>query len=197
MLGPITTPLRTLLFASGGAGLAWLWYHWGHWQTALIVVLVWAVLVVVQYVAVQRITTKPMLALRLFELRLLGIAIVSAATAAAVIVVTVSLAAPEGADTATKEMITAATAALTAFISGIAVAAKDADESIGDLVEEQFQSKFVRAPDPAGAGQTQLPAGSDAEKAVFTSYEYGWTDWSKKVRLERVTELDKYLSTKS
>ena len=190
MFAPFTTPLRTLLFAAGGAGLAWVWYDVSEWFAAFIALLVWLLVLVSQGVADSMVATQPLAALQLFELRILGIAAVSAALAASVIIVTVELAAPDTAGAATKELIAAVTAAVTAFMTGISVSAEDADGSIGDFVKAKFQDRFVAASTTEKrSDQVALPDGSRALKAIYTTYEYGWNDWSKATRKARITAL--------
>ena len=77
-LGPIATPLRAMLFAAGGVGLAWLWYNAAPWVPLVIVAMAWAITVALQSYAGTRITSKPSTALTLYEFRLLGVAAVSA-----------------------------------------------------------------------------------------------------------------------
>lgn len=190
MLGPLATPLRTMLFAAGGAGLAWLSYNTHPAFPIVLVAVCWAVVLVTQWAANTMLRTQPVAALQLYEFRLLGIALVSAAAAAAVIIIAVELAAPKGADAATKEMITSATAALTAFITGVTVSAEDSDSSIGDFIRDRVRECYVAAnADDIPADAVVVEPGTKAWKAVYTTFEYEWTDWTSSNRKARINAL--------
>jgi len=202
LLGPILTPLRSLAFALGGALLAWAWFSVSPAIPICVVAGVWFVTVAVQARAKSLITTKPQIALQLFEWRLLGIVVVSAGAAALVIVVTVWFTLDDeqktGLSTSTQQVLAAVGAALTAFIGAVSVSAESADENIGDLVKSKFREKFV-VDEPAGPGQVRIDtakaAGSRADRALNSVKDYGWTDWSKDTRAKRVQAISAYLES--
>jgi hypothetical protein len=195
MLSTFSTPLRTALFALGGAALAWLWYDVNKALPVVIVLLILVLVGGLQSYASRCVTTQPMRALRLMETRVLGIGVASAAGAALVIIVGVELVAGKGVDSSLKAIVTAATAALSAFITGMTISGEDVDGKIGDYVQSQFQARFTMEGQKDGAGRVALPKGSDALYSVFTFHEHGWTDWSKSTREKRVTVLDAYVNS--
>lgn len=201
LLGPIVTPLRALAFALGGALLAWTWFNLGPWVPILIVSIVWLLTGALQAYASSQIPTKPLRALKLMEWRLLGIVVVSAAAAALVIVLAVAFTLTdqqeEAISVANREVISAVGAALAAFIGAMSISAEAADEHIGDLVKSTFRQKFVTDANPApGQGRiaTNTEAGIKADRALNSSMDYGWTDWSRDTRRERVEAIDAYIN---
>ena len=106
---------------------------------------------------------------------------------------TVSLTAAAGKDDPVKEVVTQVSAALTALISGLVVATKDADETLGKRIAKEFQARFTVVGQEE-EGKTALKADSPSLLAVFTRYENGWTDWSKDNRDARVASLDEHLA---
>ncbi len=202
LLGPVTTPLRSLAFALGGALLAWSWYNLNPVVPLAVVALAWLITILVQRWADGLITTDPKKALSLLEFRLVGIAIVSAGAAALVIVVTVwftlDKAVADALATSTSKVIAAVSAALTSFVGGIALSAEKMDGNVGDVVMEKFREKFS-VNEEAGPGQVRIdsstPAGELADKALNSSTDFGWTDWSSKYRKKRVDAIAAYLES--
>lgn len=202
LLGPVATPLRSLAFALGGAALAWAWFSIGPFLPILLVFGVWGITIAGQAYASSLITTNPVRALAWFEWRLLGIVVVSAGAAALVIIVTVWFTLDDNQKkelaTSTQQVIAAVGAALTAFIGAVSVTGESADSSVGDLVKTKFRNKFTVG-EPAGAGQVRIDTGTEAgkraDRALYSSKDYGWTDWSRENRRLRAEALGKYVSS--
>ena len=101
--------------------------------------------------------------------------------------------------TSTQEMWAALGAALTAFFAAVAVSGEAVDEGVGDLVKTKLREKFVYDSDRPGKGQvvidTQTDAGTKADRALNSSEDYGWTDWSRANRKARVDAIAEYLAT--
>lgn len=204
LLGPLLTPLRSLVFALGGAALAWAWFELDPLVPILTVAVIWVLVVAIQAYAVSKITSDPVTALRLFEWRLLGIVVVSAGAAALVIIVTVWFTLDkdqkETLATSTQEVIAAVGAALTAFIGAVSVSAETADKNIGDLVKSKFREKFAvdEIPKPGQRKiSTDTDAGLRANRALNSVKDYGWNDWSKETRAKRAKAISDYLAIQS
>lgn len=198
LLAPFLTPLRTLLFALGGVVLAWLWFTWSPWAPIIIVGAAWAGNIGLQHWAENHITTHPMRALALLEWRLLSIAAVSAGMAAIVIVLAVTVAGGQEAtsDPQSKELIGAVGAALSAFVAAVGISAEDSDERVGNMVRDTFRARFV-TDGQAASDQMNIDSsteeGAKADRALNSSHDYGWKDWSRATRRERVAAVDAYL----
>lgn len=203
LLGPIATPLRSLLFSLGGAGLAGAWFSLSWMVPVAIVVLAWAVTLGLQRFAESQIARNPIRALDLLEWRLFGIVVVSAGTSALVIIFTVWFTLDgeqaRGLSASSQETLAAVGAALTAFIGAVSVSSESADENVGDVVREKFREKFVFDDLPVRNDQRFVDptteAGRKADRALNSNYDYGWTDWCRANRRERVQALHDYVQS--
>lgn len=192
MLNTLGPPLRSLGFAAGGAAIAWAWFTLGWWPPVLVVAALFAVAVAVQKRGERLVATAPARALQLMETRIVAVAVLTAASGALALVVTVALVAPAGAAKSTEELLGAVTAAIVAFLSSLFVSADDADDQVGEYIRVRFQSVYVGSgPRAAQPGQVVLRRGSVAHRAVMTSLDYGLVDWSRKNRRRRIDYLVK------
>lgn len=193
MLAPLRVPLATAAYTLVGVLLATFWFdgvRWPVWGTAVLAILLALALTPV---ARSLITSRPLAALRVFESYSWVNGLLTAVATSVTVLVTVSLTAAAGKDDPVKEVVTQVSAALTALISGLVVATKDADETLGKRIAKEFQAKFTVVGQEE-EGKTALKADSPSLLAVFTRYENGWTDWSKDNRDARVASLDEHLA---
>jgi len=184
----LSIPVRTLILTSLSIAFVVGWYKW---QKAAVLIIVAALIVLsllVQWIGVSLIKKRPALALQIMETRAFTIAFLSAALGAVATVVGVELAAPEDALEPNKTLITAGVAALTAFVSSVAITAESMDAAVGDYVMEKFREAFTTK-NEQGKLTTTLGKGSDAEIALFTSYASDWTDWARANRKARVAVI--------
>jgi hypothetical protein len=188
MLAPLKVPLATAVFTLLGVLLAKYWYDDVHWPLWLALVVVLLLALGMTPAARSQITTNPLRALRLFETYSWINGLLAAVASCATVLVTIELTALAGDENPVKQLVTSASAALTALISGVVVATKDIDETLGKRIAKEFQKKFTM-PGSAKEGEVVLSAGSKSLIAVFTRYENGWTDWSADNREARVKSL--------
>lgn len=191
MLNTLAKPLRALVFSAGGAALAWLWFNVGWWAPLIAVALVVGASLALQEAGKRLVPVDPERALSYLESRAVGIAAITAAFGAAGIVCTVALTTPDTMVTSTKEIISTLSAAIVAFLSGVAIPSDEADEEIGEHVRELFQSVYVRQSDKPTPGKVQLITGSTAHRAIQSSLDFGLNDWSRANRRKRIELLVK------
>jgi|tagenome__1003787_1003787.scaffolds.fasta_scaffold20817796_3 hypothetical protein len=193
MLAPLKVPLATVVYTALGILLAKFWYDGAPWATLVALFVAAALALSTAPLARQLITSKPSLSLDLFESYSWITGLLTAVATAATVLVTVELAAVAGKEDPLKELVTQASAALTALIGGVVVATKDVDESLGKWIAKEFQLRFTMEGQEPGE-KVVLKKDSPSLLAVFTKYENGWTDWSKDNRAARVKSLEENLS---
>jgi hypothetical protein len=204
----LSTPLLALVFALGGAGLAWLWFKGlGVVAIALVLALVsvgWAL----GALARAALPDEPVRAVRLMDGQVIAIAGTTAGAAALAIILGVTIVAPEAAADAPAEVkqaaselkavLTAIATALAAFITSLALKAENIDSTIGDRVKAMFYDAYpgenpatsAIPPQPVDPRRRRvLPAQSRAEQAVYS--DGAIPDWSRENRLLRATRLQK------
>lgn len=195
MLAPLRAPLVTALYSAVGVLLAKTWYDGSRWPSLLVLLVSLALALGLAPLARRNITTNPRSALRLFESYSWVNGLLAAVLAALTIVVTIEFASVAGKVDPQKELVTQLSAAITSLLGGLLVATKDEDESLGKRIAKEFQARFTMAGQTKNAeGKVPLKKGSPSLIAVFTNYDYGWTDWSSANRRERVEELQKNLA---
>jgi hypothetical protein len=196
-MSDLLTPLRTVLFTLSGVGLAWSWYNTNKLIPVAFLAAVWVLAWSSQLRGTAKLPGKPELAVKWLEYRVVGIAAVTAATSALVVIVGVEIAAPEGGDPATKEIVTAVSSALVAFITAVAVKEDDLDNSIGEYIKSKFEAAYpvAAAAEPRVVGKTiQLPLDSAGTTAVYSTMAGGIVDWSRVNRRKRAKNLAAYLA---
>lgn len=191
MLNTLAKPVRALVFSLGGAALAWLQFRMGWWTPVLLVALVVGVSLGLQAYGKSLVPTDPQRALDYLESRAIGIAAITAAFGAVGIVVAVVLTTPDSIADSTKEIVSTLSAAVVAFLTGVAISADEADDQVGEYVKEQFQAVYVRRSATATPKQVQLVPYSTAHRAIHSSQDFGLTDWSKTNRRKRIEYLVK------
>lgn len=186
MIGPIRTPLLTAVYALIGVGAAVLWIRFGLWWFVILAtVCAMAAAVAIERLADKNVTAMPTMALSLYEARAGVVGVVSALVGGLVVLVTLWAAELAGSSDPDKTLVTTATAALTSLISGVFVSVKDTDEAVGKHVRDEFRTRFEE--------DARIPKQSDVEKAIYTDYEGGWTDWSRANRKKRIEKVQEYL----
>lgn len=192
MLAGFRDSLRALLFTLGGAFLAWLWVEVSEVLAIVVLLLVFVVSVALQKAGEGVVTSDPDRALRLMETRLVSIGVLTAASGALGIIITVEMATDAiGYD---KQFVTVVSGALVAFIAGITYTADKADAAVGKYIAKVFMAAYVREGNMGGEEapkrQKELKAGSIEERALGTKHAYGLTDWSyenRRLRLDYLT----------
>lgn len=193
MLAPLKVPLATAVYTLVGILLASWWFAEVYWPVWLAAALAVALAFGLAPLGRRLVTTRPRQALRVFESYAWVNGLLTAVATSATVLVTVSLTAAAGTDDPIKELVTQASAAITALIGGVVVATKDADETLGTRIAKEFQACFtvVGQEEP---GKVALRPESPSLLAVFTKYANGWTDWSKDNREARVAALSDHLA---
>lgn len=211
MISIVGTPLRTLTFGLAGAALALFWYKFHPALPTIIVAVVFIAGMFVQKIGEDALPDDPVRAVRWLEWRELSISIMTAALAALAIVVAVEVVSAGKAEgdapdvaaqkEALKEIVSAVSAALVAFLAAISVKPEDVDKAVGNHIRSQFHASYGmigQQDDGAKPGQRKrrrilLPQGSRGLDAVYS--EYAWPDWSRESRRKRAEELALELET--
>lgn len=187
LISGLVDPVRALLFTIGGAAIAWLWSGVGVEVALGVVVALFLLTFGVQKLGENLVATKPEFGMKLMETRVATIGILTAATGAVAIILTVELAS-ESAAGYQKELLSVVSAALVAFITGVSVSPDKADAAVGKYIMNVFQSRYA-SEDFAQPGQVALKTGSDAQRAIMSSAAFGLTDWTLDNRRERIQYL--------
>ncbi|MCW2805972.1 MAG: hypothetical protein QOF52_333 [Propionibacteriaceae bacterium] len=194
MIDALRIPVLTAIYSLIGVGLAALWYS-GMREVALgLGVAALIVAVVLGVVADRLITSKPKISLFLYEYRALAIGILSAVASCFTVLITIYFTELAGSLDPQKTLLSTLSSSLTALIAGLFVSAKDTDEVLGKFIASKFQARFRAEGETLSEGQVALPPDSDALRAVFAAYSYGWTDWSRDIRHERIGYLHSFLN---
>lgn len=188
MISPLRTPLLSAAYALIGVGVATLWIRFGLWWVVLLLtVLAAAAAAIAERTADASVVTKPMRALRLYEAQSAIVGVVSAFAGGLVVVITLWAATIAGTADPEKTLITTASAAVTALVSGIFVTVKETDETLGSHVRDEFRERFKT--------DTRIPRRSPTEKAIYSDVEADWSDWSRAIRKKRVQNVQTFLDS--
>jgi len=195
----LAIPLRAFFVAALGIFLAWLWFNSLLWVAILLSLGILILGVVLYWFGKRQFPDKPVLGLTLIEFFVISPAMLAAIASGIIIVVTVNLTAPKDAPTETKEMMTALSTAITAFLtSGFISWAGDRDDSsLAKRVREIFQSKYKRFEpnEKPEEGVKYFRAESVGERLVY-SYQYrGIEGWGGKARKKRARGIAQELKT--
>jgi hypothetical protein len=198
--GKVYSALLYAGFSIAGAAIAYLYFHGMVWIAVLIVALAIAVGHFVGNVAAQRLLPEhPRAAMWCLELWVLAPGSFAALAAAAVIVVSVALNAPDHASADQTKTLDAVSGALAALITTIFLKVfEDADDDVvGARVEAVFQAHFKRYEPGASAHSrvARFPEGSDAERLVY-SKSGAITGWGLRDRHKRARKLKPLLATR-
>lgn len=202
-IAPLRGPLLALVSSLIGAGLAWAWFAYPDRHLIPLVtagaVLVWAL---GQQAYGQRLLpAQPVKAVEAMGRMTPALVVLTAVAAAAGIVVTVTLAAPDGASKETTELLAALTAAVTTFLTGAVLAQDKSDEAVAGLVRDRFYAAYGGV-DPAQVGDKRyvekdgkylLPRNSDGWNAVYSEGWHGLVGWGSEIRKSRAEELQSYI----
>lgn len=196
MIAGFRDPMRALLFTLGGAVLAWLWVDANRVVAVGVVLVVFVVAGGLQKYGEDRAALDPEQSLRMMETRLVSIGVLTAATSALGIVITIELA--TDATGYEKQITTVVSGALVAFVSGVTYTADKVDAAVGKYIAAVFQAAYPRkgqardtTKDPKHV--RELDPGSIAERALASSHAFGLTDWSYDKRHKRIEYLIEYL----
>jgi hypothetical protein len=189
MLGGLLVPLRALVVALAGAGIAWIWYEEPRWVGsidqgwfAFIPPIAVAVFLgfIPSWLGGRLLPEHPVWAVRLLPTRVffpIGIAALAAGIA---IIITVELTLPEGTATDTKETVGALATGVTAFLTSAFIdwTSDGTDTRVADYVHAKFQAAYTGYFRPGTVG----------ERLVFSEYD-PVSGWSGPARRERATKL--------
>jgi hypothetical protein len=187
ILSGLLVPLRALVVAALGAGIAWGWYSGHRWVSFVAPLVVGVVAWLVSEYGVSRLTGDPVGAVWLMPWRILVPAVIAAAAAGVAIIVTVELTLPDktasGAPTptSTKEIVTALSTAITAFLSAAFIDwTGDGDDSrLADWIRDTFQEKY----------ENVFASGTTGANLVYSSYVGGgWGAAARKKRAEGIAQ---------
>lgn len=192
MIAGSRDPVRALLFTLGGAFLAWLWVEVSPAAAVGVVVFVFVVSLGIQKYGEGRVVPDPKQALQLLETRLVSIGVLTAATSALGIVITVELATDA---TGYEKQITAVVSgALVAFVSGVTYTSDKVDAAVGKYIAGIFRAAYPRRGQPRDISKDpkvvrELDPGSLAERVLASNQAFGLTDWSSENRHKRIEYL--------
>jgi hypothetical protein len=192
--------LRALLISLGGAALAWAWFA-GEWPIRIFLLVLAALIAIgglgMQHLGDKALPDHPERAVRLLGWRLITVAVLASVAAAAVIVVTVMLAADK-ATGQTKELLAALTTAITSFLTTMFSIDEKADERIGDFIRGRFEAHYDRDPgDPAKrkSNVRYFAPESPGERWVYSAACEDVSGWGKEARRKRAKGVAEALPT--
>lgn len=193
-VGSLLIPIRALLIAILGAGLAWLWFRDDRDGGAIGPVddrLLAAILVIAALVLAILLDARgrallpnhPRAAVELLEWWLVAPMALAGAAGAAAIIVTVELTTPEGTAVATKELVAAVATAVTAFLSSSFVdwAGDDKDSKLSDRIQKEFEAKYLGYFKPESSGELYVFSGS------YQGAD-GWGRAARRIRAKGIAE---------
>jgi hypothetical protein len=190
----LSTPLRALVVALAGVGLAWLWFHEWWWIAVLIGIMGCFGGVGLDFVGRKLLPARPVLAARFMEWWILTPAMIAALASGAVAIVTVALAVPDSARTDTKTLIGALTTGITGFVTTafIGWVGDEKDSRLGDHIRDAFREAYKRVPDagkPRLRGVHYFRAGSPGERWAYSDEYRGIQGWGRPARRRRATGI--------
>jgi hypothetical protein len=200
MLGHALVQLRALLIALAGVLLAWLWIHGAG--PLVIVPPLFAFLVGwgLDWIGRTLLLPKhPVWAVRFLEWWILLPASIAAAAGALVVIVAISLAAPDKAAESTKALLAALAAGLTAFLTGsfISWAGDDKDSSLAEHLAGAFQAKYKTTGGAAAAPDVHyFTPGSAGQLWVYANAVGGVEGWGRGARSTRAAGIAEELRTR-
>jgi hypothetical protein len=184
----LTAPLRALAVGLAGVALAWLWFND---LVAYALVLAAAVaLAGAMLDAIGRwlLPANPTIAVRFLEWWILTPAALAAVASAIVVVVTVTLAVPDGSAFGqdTKELIGTLSTGLTAFVTAafISWASDDKDSKLAEHIKETFRAKYSREDKPVPDTYV-FAMKSDGVRWVYSDEFRTIEGWGRAARLRR------------
>ena len=198
LLQPLRIPIRALLIALAGVGLAWLWFNDLWWVGLGAVLAAVAVGGVVNAIGLAQLPGQPVRALYLLQSWLLIPLALAALAAAAVVVVTIELTLPDKTPSETKELVGGISAGITTFLTAafISWTSDEKDSALADHIEEKFKARYTRTGEPK-AGAHEFEPESDGDLLV-QSPAYGGADgWGWPARLTRARGIAKELADRS
>lgn len=190
----ISTPLRALVVALAGVGLAWLWFHQWWWIAVLVGIAGCFAGLALDLVGQKLLPAQPVMATRLMEWWILTPAMIAALASGAVAIVTVALAVPDSAKTDTKTLIGALTTGITGFVTTafIGWVGDENDSRLGDHIRDAFRKAYKRVPDagkPRSQGAHYFCAGSPGERWVYSDEYRGIQGWGRPARRRRAAGI--------
>lgn len=203
MLAPLKAPAITAAYTLVGLLLTRWWFDGHYWPAILLLVVSTVLALAIWPIGSALITRQPLRALTLFESYAWVNGLLAAAAVCVSSLAAITLGGIAPGEDPLKSLIGQAGTALTTLVAGIFVAAKDADETLGKRIGNEFKSRFTmegqvlsqerRSKEPpavlrrwADEAKREL---SPSLIAVFAEYANGWTDWSEDNRRARVKSL--------
>jgi len=186
------TPIYAFFLTCAGAGLAALWLVTDRWIIALSVVLALALIsLTAQSVGSRQVKSRPRLALYLLEARAILVGTFTTLAGAAAIILVVKLAVPDGASEETASILGTLSAGLAGFLSTLLITADSMDRHVGDFIRQKFQTTYLGVPPeaPQENGKVGLLRGGSAHRAIQSSVDFGFSDWSRSFRHKRIDKL--------
>jgi hypothetical protein len=201
-MSALFAPLWGVVFALGGAGLAWVW-HFYSWLLAVAIAFGIAGLgLMLEAIGRQMARTAPRRAIPWLECWAISVGAMTAAAAAIGILIGVNLTV-DGAlatDTGsvkldkntTKAIVAAVATSLAAFVTSLSVTSEKVDTALGGRIRKTFQEFFKGPGTPAAdvpRGGRILPAGSEGLRAVYSLFDPpDWDHDNRRLRAERLQE---------
>jgi len=189
LLEDLVVPSRALIVAGLGVLIAWLWFN--AWTPMVIFIIAGLTLlgVLLFLLGKSQLPSHPVRGLWLMEFYVISPSVFAAVAAGAIIVITVTLSAPEGATNETKQLLTALTTAISAFLSGSFISwTEDKDDSsLANRIQTVFQSKYKRfdSSKPPEGGVKYFRAESLGERWVYSEGVKGVEGWGGRARRKR------------
>jgi hypothetical protein len=186
ILGDVLRPLRVLVVAMLGVGVAMLWLHGAYGAIVFIVVAAIMVSLICDSIGQDLLPAHPRWALFFMEFWVLAPATVAASAAGLVVVVGIALSPPKGTADDVTAVVTAISTALTAFIAAFVswVGEKD-DSRIADRIKRNFRKFYGRPAHPPVPRIKYFAPESRGERALYSERYAGVDGWGLEARWGR------------
>jgi hypothetical protein len=193
----VLTPLRSLLIALGSLLLAYWYFSGDQWRYLAVVAAAMLVGLGLALDQLGRLLLKakqPKAGVRLMEWWILAPSGIAAIASAVIIIIAVELAAPDDASSATKELLGALSAGITAFLTTMWIdPSEKADATIGDRVQSacfrSYSSMIGKDTNSRLAQVLNVQAFADPEQSPNISVGTV-PDWKQKSRKLRAKVID-------
>lgn len=191
LFGDLRGPAKALVIVLVGISFAWMLVK-HQWPQALLLVLGAIVAgYLLELIGTLFLPMKPRAGLLFLEGWVIGPAAIAAFASGLAVLVAIDLAAPTGADDATKELLKTLAAGLSAFLSAAFVSwiGEQNNTRISDRIRRQFYRKYDRATvyPPPSDGALYFTPGSKGETTVYSGVQI--EGWNFADRWERARRL--------
>jgi hypothetical protein len=199
LVAQVAAPVRALLVALAGVGLGWLWFH-SYWYFAMALIFIlalagWSI----DRLGYAQLPHRPVRAIRLMEWWITIPAVVAAAAAGIVIVITVKLTVPDTVADDTKELFNSLSTGITTFITAALItwSGEEKDSKQADHIQDAFFEKYKEhiPNEPPAGGVKYFKRGSRGLRSVYSQEYAGIEGWGKEARMKRARIIAEELAS--